>query len=80
MNILIQKHLQNNQFHLKVIPNSSRNELIEENGILKLHLQAVPDKNKANLELIKFFKKDFGLRIEIVHGLKSREKVLRIIN
>lgn len=79
MNPLIDKHLQNNQFHLKAIPNSSRNELIEENGILKLHLQAVPDKNKANLELVRFFKKELGLRVEIVRGMKSREKILRIL-
>lgn len=79
MHPLIQKHLQNNQFHLKVIPNSSRNDLVEENGILKLHLQAVPDKNKANMELIKFFKKEFGLMVEIVHGMKSREKIIRLI-
>lgn len=80
MNPLIQKHIQNNQFHLKVIPNSSRNELTEENGILKLHLQAVPDKNKANLELVRFFKKEFGLRVEIVHGMKSREKIILVLN
>jgi len=75
----IQPHIQNNSLRLKVIPNSSKTELIEENGKLKLYLKAIPDKNKANMELIKFFKKEFGLRVEIKLGMKSREKVLRII-
>lgn len=79
MKPLIDKHLQNSHLSLKVIPNSGKNELFEENGRLKLHLQAVPDKNKANLELIKFFKKEFGLRAEIVRGMKGREKILRIL-
>ncbi len=51
----------------------------EENGRLKLYLKAPPDKNKANLELIKFFKKELGLVVEIKSGVTSREKVLRIV-
>jgi uncharacterized protein (TIGR00251 family) len=54
--------------------------LVEENGKLKLYFKTVPDKNKANLELIKFFKKKFSLKVEIKSGLKSsRGKVLRVI-
>ena len=60
---------------IKVIPNSSRNELKEG----RLYLKAVPEKGKANKEVIKFFKKK-GLRVEIKSGEKSREKVLRIIS
>ena len=73
-----------NELILKVIPNSSQNEIIKENKDqminLKLYLHAVPDKNKANLELIRFFKKEFGLIVEIVRGMRSREKVIRILN
>ncbi len=75
----IQKYIKNNILQIKVIPNSSKNELIEEEHGLKLYLNAVPDKNKANLALIKYFKKELGLVVEIKSGLKSREKVLRII-
>jgi len=64
---------------IKVIPNSSRTDLKEENRKLKLYLKSVPEKNKANSELVKFFKKKFNLKVEIVSGQKSREKVLRII-
>ncbi|HLC88905.1 MAG TPA: DUF167 domain-containing protein [Candidatus Nanoarchaeia archaeon] len=70
--------IQNSLLRVKVIPNSKQTELIEENNQLKLYLHAVPDKNKANLELIKFFKRELGLKVEIKSGMKSREKVLRV--
>lgn len=64
---------------VRVIPNSSRTELKEENGKLKLYLKSVPEKNKANSELVKFFKKNLGLKIEIISGKRSRGKVLKIL-
>lgn len=69
----------NNQFKIKVIPNSSRTELKETEEGLKLYLKAVPEKGKANAEVVKFFKKEFNLKVEIKSGEKSREKVLRVI-
>jgi len=65
---------------IRVVPNSSRNELVEETGRLKLYLKAVPEKGKANQEAIKFFKKKLGWKVEIKSGEKSREKVLRILD
>lgn len=73
-NYIINQHLS-----LKVIPNSDRTELKEQNGKLKLYLQAQPEKGKANLAIIKFFKKEYGLKVEIVSGDKAREKKLRIV-
>ena len=52
-------------FPLKVIPNAGRTELRQEGEILKLYLKAPPDKNKANLEPIKFFKKEYHRMQEI---------------
>lgn len=75
----IEEHIKDSLLKIKVIPNSKKNELKEENKQLKLYLHAVPDKNKANRELIKFFKKELGLNVEIRSGLKSREKVLKIL-
>jgi len=74
----INNHIKNNLLKLKVVPNSKKSQLIEENGLLKLYLKAVPDKNKANRELIKCFKKEFKLNVEIKSGMKSREKVLQV--
>lgn len=69
----------NNHFVLKVIPHSGRTGLKEKNGKLKLHLKAPPEKNKANLELVKFFKKEYGWVVEIRSGTASREKVLKVV-
>jgi len=79
LRIDLKKYIKDGCLNLRVTPHSSRTELVEEEGKLKLYLQAVPDKNKANLELIKFFKKELGLKVEIKSGMKSRDKILRII-
>ncbi len=79
MSTLLSDLKPNRLIKLKVIPNAGNTKLIEENGHLKLYLTAVPEKDKANQELIKFFKKTFKLVIEIKSGEKSREKVLRIL-
>ncbi len=64
---------------LRVQPNAGRTELKEENGRLKLFLHSPPENNKANKELVKFFKKEYNLKVEIISGLKSRDKVLRVV-
>lgn len=71
--------IKNGKILLHVIPNSSRSELICEEESLKLYVKAVPDKNKANLEVIHFFKKQYGLKVLIEHGEKSRHKVLLVV-
>ena len=75
----ISKLIKNNTLAVKVIPSAGRAELKEENGKIKLYLKSAPEKNKANLELIKFFKKKYKLSVRIKAGEKSREKVLGII-
>ena len=65
---------------VKIIPNAPKNELKStENNVLKIAIAAPPKKNKANQELIKFFKKQFKLNIRIKSGTTSREKTLEII-
>ncbi|MBI2103109.1 DUF167 domain-containing protein [Candidatus Woesearchaeota archaeon] len=75
----IQAFIHKNLLTIKVIPHSGRTELKEENRRLKLYLKSAPENNKANLELIKFFKKEYGLIVEIKLGMTSREKVLRVV-
>lgn len=75
----LNKHIQNGKLKIKVIPQSGRTELVEEAGKLKLYLKSAPEKNKANLELIKFFKKEFKVSVRIKSGETSREKVLEIV-
>ena len=47
---------------------------------LIIELNAAPENNKANIELIKFFKKEFKKNVRIVMGFTAREKVVEIID
>ena len=72
------KYIKKQRLSLRVIPNAKQTKLVEDQGGMKLYLHAVPEDNKANLALIKFFKKEYYLRVRIFSGEKSREKVLEI--
>lgn len=72
------KYIKNNLLAVKVIPNASQNRFIEEHNALKLYLKAVPEKDKANKELIKFFKDEFKMKVRIKAGAKNREKLLQV--
>jgi len=63
-------------------PKSSKNEVVGpyRDGI-KVKVTAPPIEGKANEALIRFLAKEFGISpscIEIIKGLHSREKTLRI--
>lgn len=64
---------------VKVIPNAASTMLILKDDRLVLHVAAPPEKDKANKEVIRFFKKEYGLRVLIKSGKKSREKVLEVM-
>jgi uncharacterized protein len=71
--IILKVHLQ---------PKASRNEIVGpyRDGI-KVKVTAPPIEGKANEALIRFLAKEFGISmssIEILKGLHSREKTLRI--
>lgn len=67
---------------IKVIPRAHKNAIAGyENGILKVRLHAVPEKNQANEELIDFLAEEFNLSkssITLVRGHTSRIKHLNI--
>jgi uncharacterized protein (TIGR00251 family) len=63
-----------------VKPNAPNTEIIgwdDNRQALRIAVSAVPDKNKANTELLKFIKKQTGKRCELISGAKSREKKIR---
>ena len=63
-----------------VKPNSPKNEVInQDNNILKIALKAQPEQGKANIELVKFFKKHFKKDIKIISGLTSKKKLVKIL-
>ena len=66
---------------LKIIPNSSRNEAVWENGALKIKITAQPIENKANKALVEFLSKKLKTaksNIKIVKGELNKEKTLLI--
>lgn len=67
---------------IKVIPGSGQQKVVfDKAGILKCYLKSVPEKGKANQELVKFLSKKLSLPmsfIEITSGLSSRKKRIKI--
>jgi uncharacterized protein (TIGR00251 family) len=64
---------------VKVIPKSSRNEVVEvqADGTWRVKVAAVPEKGKANAELCEFLAKEFGVarsKVEVVTGHTSTRK------
>jgi len=78
--MISKQYLKDNLLKIKVVPNSSRQDLVEEKTGLKLYLKAPPEKNKANQELIKFFKQKLNWEVEVVKGAKNRVKTLKLID
>ena len=62
---------------IRVIPNASKNKVKVENDIIKVYINAPPEKGKANKLLIKFLRKIVDGKIDIVSGEKARNKRIR---
>ena len=69
-------------FDVRVVPRSSRSEIVgEHDGALKIRLASPPVDGAANAELIKLLAKSFGVsksEVEIVTGSTSKAKCVRI--
>jgi uncharacterized protein len=66
---------------IRIIPNSSKNELVWENNALKIKIMAQPVENKANKALIEFLAKTLKTaksNITILKGEINKEKTLLI--
>ena len=64
---------------MKVVPKSSRNEMVEvqADGTWRIKVAAAPEKGKANAELCDFLAKEFGVarsQVEVVTGHASHRK------
>ncbi len=81
MKIEIPELKSGNIFFVKAKPNSSKSEILwnKNSSKFEVFLHRVPDNNKANEELIKLFKKEYKIRIEIVSGLKSKNKKIKVL-
>lgn len=69
-------------FNVRVIPRSSKSEIIGEyDGALKVKLNSPPVDGAANAELIKLLAKEFGVsksQVEILSGNTSKQKQVKI--
>jgi uncharacterized protein len=69
---------------INVKPNASKQSLtIADNGIYRLELKSAPEKNKANLELIKILSKYFKVNqkdIVIKAGKSNQKKLVEVKN
>ncbi len=64
-----------------VKPNSNENKIINydsDKKELKIEITAPAQDNKANIEIIRFFKKLTGKNVRIKSGLTSRRKLLEL--
>lgn len=64
---------------VKIVPNSSKNDIILEDEFIKVKITAQPIENKANKALIEYLSKTFKVpktSIEILKGETSKEKTL----
>jgi uncharacterized protein (TIGR00251 family) len=71
-------------FNVRIVPNSSKSEIIGEfDGSLKIKIAAPPVDGAANAELIKVLAKKLGAAksaIEIIGGQSSKNKQVKIHN
>ncbi|MCD6528061.1 YggU family protein [bacterium] len=69
---------------VKVAPRAKKNEIVGwQNNVLKIKINALPVKGKANQELIKFLADKLNIKkgqIRIVKGLTNRKKEVELIN
>ena len=78
---------ENEYLRIKAIPGSPKTEIVsilddEKGKTIKIRIKAPPEKNKANIELIKFLSKELAVpkeNIKILSGINERTKLLKII-
>lgn len=64
---------------LKIVPNSSKNDIVLEDEFIKVKVTAQPIENNANKALLEFLSKKFKVpktKIEILKGDTSKDKTI----
>jgi len=74
---------EDNFLKIKVIPNQPKTEFfsVMDDGVLKIRLRAIPEKWKANKELIKFLSKELNIpkeKISISSWSTGKSKRIKI--
>ncbi|MBU0471814.1 MAG: DUF167 domain-containing protein [Nanoarchaeota archaeon] len=73
----LERLIVNSRFRVRVFPNAKKNVLKGfKDNIVLVDIAAPADKNKANLEVVKFFSRLLKKKVSIKSGLKSKDKLL----
>ena len=67
--------------NLNVRTNAPITEIVsydQDGDFFKMNVSAIPENNKANIEIIKHFKKKYKLDVSIMSGLTSKKKAIKI--
>lgn len=79
----IADHLKDGFILVHVKPNSKKNEVLgfdRSRGAVKIGVAAPPEKGRANKEVVNFVSKELGMRVRLVKGATSKEKLLSVVN
>jgi hypothetical protein len=79
---MIEEHIVDGRLNIRVKPNCRKTAVMgwdEEHKALRVDVDAPPEDNKANIEVLKFFSRLSKKKVRIVTGLKSKEKVLEFL-
>ncbi|MCD6109627.1 DUF167 domain-containing protein [bacterium] len=73
-----------NYLRIKVLPKSAKNEVVDimDDNTIKIRIKAVPEKGKANKELVKFLSKELDLpktSVQIISGKTDQIKLIKIV-
>ncbi|MBS3141809.1 DUF167 domain-containing protein [Candidatus Woesearchaeota archaeon] len=63
-------------------PNAPQSKIIgydAERGAYRIAVSEPAEHDKANKELVRFLTKELGCTVRLLHGLRSREKVIEIL-
>lgn len=66
---------------IRAKPGSSKSllEFDDEKNVVVAYVHSPPEDGKANEEIVKLFKKQFKLKVELVYGFKGRNKRVKVI-
>ena len=68
-------------FTLRILPNSSKNEIIKSEDVIKVKITSPPVDGKANKTLIEYLSKSFKIpktSFKIIKGETSKDKTLMV--
>lgn len=74
--------LKSSPFKIIVRTNMPRTEIIGFDLVrdsYKMNVHAHPERGKANIEIIRFFKKELKKDIKIISGITSKQKLIKIL-